>query len=146
MKDDGSIGGMLGVRNWSTPRKQATVPLCPSQFPRDLARARILVAAVGSQRLTVCATARQIQGFFFAFFVFSACFMIVPSLGSGNRSCIFPRNICWRHKSARHYIWEDATVLDTNTKSRVVSHVQRGGSPTVINLSFLDRISYLAFK
>jgi hypothetical protein len=35
--DDGEIGGMMTGRvNQSTPRKSATVPLCPSQTPHAL--------------------------------------------------------------------------------------------------------------
>jgi hypothetical protein len=48
----GSGGGMLGKGNRSTRRKLAPVPLCPSQIPHDMTRARTRKTAVGSQRLT----------------------------------------------------------------------------------------------
>jgi hypothetical protein len=54
---DGEIGGMIGRGNRSTQRKPAPVPLCPPQTPHA-ARARTQAAAVASQRLTACATAR----------------------------------------------------------------------------------------
>jgi hypothetical protein len=57
----GAIGGMnIGRGNRSTPRKPAPVPLCPLQIPHDLTWARTRAAAVGSQRLTAWAMARQV--------------------------------------------------------------------------------------
>jgi hypothetical protein len=56
--DDGEIGGMIGRGNRSTRRKPAPVLLCPPQTPHA-ARTRTRAAAVGSQRLTASATARQ---------------------------------------------------------------------------------------
>jgi hypothetical protein len=59
----GEVGGMIGRGNIRTLRKPAPVPLCPSQIPRDVTRARIRTAVVGSQVLTpeygtaTCATA-----------------------------------------------------------------------------------------
>jgi hypothetical protein len=51
--DCGAIGGMkIGRGNRSTWRKPARVPLCLSQIPHDLTRARTRDAAVGSQRPT----------------------------------------------------------------------------------------------
>jgi hypothetical protein len=51
--DCGAIGGMrIGRENRSTRRKPAPVPLCPSQIPHDLTRARTRAAAVGIRRLT----------------------------------------------------------------------------------------------
>jgi hypothetical protein len=51
--DCGATGGMKVDRgNRSTRRKPAPVPLCPSQIPHDLARARTQAVAVGSQQLT----------------------------------------------------------------------------------------------
>jgi hypothetical protein len=39
----GAVGGMrIGRGNWSTRRKPAPVPLCPSQIPHDLTPARTL--------------------------------------------------------------------------------------------------------
>jgi hypothetical protein len=58
--DDGEIGGMIGRGNRSTRRKPAPMPLCPLQTPRA-ARTRTRAAAVGSQRLTACATARPLR-------------------------------------------------------------------------------------
>jgi hypothetical protein len=55
--DDGEIGGMIGRGKRSTWRKPAPMPLCPPQIPHA-ARTRTRPAAVGSQRLTACATAR----------------------------------------------------------------------------------------
>jgi hypothetical protein len=55
--DDGEIGGMIGRGNRSTRRKPAPVPLCPPQTPHAV-RMRTRAAAVGSQRLTACATTR----------------------------------------------------------------------------------------
>jgi hypothetical protein len=55
--DDGEIGGMIGKGNWSTRRKPAPMPLCPPQTPHA-ARMRTRATVVGSQRLTVWATAR----------------------------------------------------------------------------------------
>jgi hypothetical protein len=55
--DDGEIGGMIGRGNRSTRRKPAPVPLCPPQTPRAT-QMRTRAAAVGSQRLTACATAQ----------------------------------------------------------------------------------------
>jgi hypothetical protein len=50
--DDGEFGGMkTGRGNRSTRRKPAPAPLCPPQIPLDQTQARILAAAVGSQRL-----------------------------------------------------------------------------------------------
>jgi hypothetical protein len=57
--DDGEIDGMIGRGNRSTLRKPAPVPLCPTQTPHA-ARTRTRAAAVGSQRLTVWATARPL--------------------------------------------------------------------------------------
>jgi hypothetical protein len=54
---DGEIGGMIGRGNGSTRRKPAPVPLCPPQTSHA-ARKRTRAAAVGSQRLTACVTAR----------------------------------------------------------------------------------------
>jgi hypothetical protein len=55
--DDGEFGGMIGRGNRSTRRKPASVPLCPTHTPHA-ARTRTRAAAVGSQCLTVWATAR----------------------------------------------------------------------------------------
>jgi hypothetical protein len=55
--DDGEIGGMIGRVKRSTRRKPAPVPLCPPQTPYA-ACPRTRAAAVGSHRLTACATAR----------------------------------------------------------------------------------------
>jgi hypothetical protein len=53
--DCGAIGGIkIGRGNWSTRRKPAPAPLCPSRIPHDQTRARTRAAAVGSQRLTAC--------------------------------------------------------------------------------------------
>jgi hypothetical protein len=41
-----------GRVNRSTRRKPAQVPLCPSQIPHDLTRARTRAASVGSRRQT----------------------------------------------------------------------------------------------
>jgi hypothetical protein len=49
---------MIGKGNRSTRRKPAPVTLCPPQTPHA-ARTRTRAAAVGSQRLTACATARR---------------------------------------------------------------------------------------
>jgi hypothetical protein len=58
--DNGEICGMMiGRENRSTRRKPAPVPLCPPQTPYAF-WTRTRVAAVGSQRLTPCATARPI--------------------------------------------------------------------------------------
>jgi hypothetical protein len=58
--DNGEIGGMMiGRGNRSTRRKPALVLLGPPQSPHA-ARTRIRAAAVGSQRLTLRATARPI--------------------------------------------------------------------------------------
>jgi hypothetical protein len=54
--DDGEIGEMIGKGNRSTRRKPAPVPLCPPQTPHA-ARTRTRATAMGSQRLTACATA-----------------------------------------------------------------------------------------
>jgi hypothetical protein len=37
-------------------------------------------------------------------------------------------------------------ILMPNFADRVMSRGQRGGSPTVVNLSFLDRSSYIFFQ
>jgi hypothetical protein len=51
--DCGVIGGMrIGRGNRSTRRKPDPVPLCPTQIPHNLTRARTRAAAVGSRRLT----------------------------------------------------------------------------------------------
>jgi hypothetical protein len=55
--EDGEIGGMIGRGNRSTRRKSAPVPPCSPQTPHAV-RTRTRAAAVGSQRLTVRATAR----------------------------------------------------------------------------------------
>jgi hypothetical protein len=55
--DDGEFGGMIGRGNRNTRRKFAPVSLCPPQTPHAV-RARTRTFAVGSQRLTACATAR----------------------------------------------------------------------------------------
>jgi hypothetical protein len=57
--DCGAIGGMkIGRGNRSTRRKPSPVPLCPSQIPHDLTRARTQAAVLGSWRLTAWAMAR----------------------------------------------------------------------------------------
>jgi hypothetical protein len=57
---DGEFGGMkIGRGDRSTRWKTATAPLCPPQIPLDQTRARTRDAAVGSQRLTAWAMARQ---------------------------------------------------------------------------------------
>jgi hypothetical protein len=49
----GVVGGMRIFKgNPSTRSKPDSVPLCPSQIPRDLTLDRTRAAAVGSQRLT----------------------------------------------------------------------------------------------
>jgi hypothetical protein len=55
--DDGEIDGIIGKGNRNTRRKPGPVPLCP---PQNLHTTRTWAAGVGSQRLTVCATARPI--------------------------------------------------------------------------------------
>jgi hypothetical protein len=58
--DDGEFGGMKNGRgNRNTRRKLAPAPLCPSQIPFDQTRVSTRTAAVGSQRLTAWAMARQ---------------------------------------------------------------------------------------
>jgi hypothetical protein len=60
--DDGEIDEMIGRRNRSTRRKPAPMQLCLPQTPHAV-RTRTPAAAVGSQRLTVWATARpSVQG------------------------------------------------------------------------------------
>jgi hypothetical protein len=60
--DDGdraeTVRMKIGRGNWSTRRKPAPMPLCPSQIPYDLPRARTRAATVGSQRLTAWAMPR----------------------------------------------------------------------------------------
>jgi hypothetical protein len=60
--DDGDCGAIgpikIGRGNRSTRRKPASVPLCPTQIPHDLTRARTRAIAVGSRRLTTSAMAR----------------------------------------------------------------------------------------
>jgi hypothetical protein len=56
--DCGAISGMrIGRGNWSTQRKPAPVPLCPSQTPHDLTQARTQATTVGRQWLTTWAMA-----------------------------------------------------------------------------------------
>jgi hypothetical protein len=51
--DDGDFGGTIIDRgNWSSRRKPAPVPLCPTRTPHA-ARTPTRAAAVGSQRLTL---------------------------------------------------------------------------------------------
>jgi hypothetical protein len=58
---DGEFGGMkIGMGNRSTRRKPVPAPLCPPHLPLDQSWARILAAAVWSQRLTASAMARPI--------------------------------------------------------------------------------------
>jgi hypothetical protein len=58
--DYGAVGGIrIGRGNQSTRRKPAAVPLCPPQIPHDLTWDRTRAAAMGSQRLTAWAMARQ---------------------------------------------------------------------------------------
>jgi hypothetical protein len=48
-----AIGGKrIGKENPSTRGKPAPVPLCPSQTPQELTRARTRATAVGNQQLT----------------------------------------------------------------------------------------------
>jgi hypothetical protein len=50
---------------------------------------------------------------------------------------------------ANYTDWATATcwrILMPTFVDRGVSHGQRGGSPTVVNLSFLDRSRYFSFK
>jgi hypothetical protein len=62
MIDDGDCGALgrmkIGRVNRSTGRKSALAPPCPQQIPRDLTRARIWAASVGSRQLTTSAMAR----------------------------------------------------------------------------------------
>jgi hypothetical protein len=64
--DAGEFDGIkIGRGNRSTRRKPAPAPLCPPQIPYDMTWARIRPAAVGSQRLTAWAMARNnITNFF----------------------------------------------------------------------------------
>jgi hypothetical protein len=58
--DCGTIGGMkIGRGNRSTRRKPAPAPHCPPQIPLDQTWDLTRAAAVGSQRLTASAMARQ---------------------------------------------------------------------------------------
>jgi hypothetical protein len=58
--DDGEIGRMMiGRGNRSNWRKPAPMPFCPPQNPHAT-RMRTRAAAVGSQQLTACSTARPI--------------------------------------------------------------------------------------
>jgi hypothetical protein len=51
--DYGAVNEMkIGKGNQSTRRKPAPAPICPSQTPQDLTRARIQATVMGSQRLT----------------------------------------------------------------------------------------------
>jgi hypothetical protein len=45
----GAVGEMLGRGNRSTQKKPSPVPLCASQIPYDLTRARTRTTAEGSQ-------------------------------------------------------------------------------------------------
>jgi hypothetical protein len=50
---------------------------------------------------------------------------------------------------ANYTDWETATgrrILVQNFEDRRVSRGQRGGTPTAVNHSFLDRSSYFPFK
>jgi hypothetical protein len=55
--DDEELGGIIGRGNRSTRRKPTPAPLCPPQT-LHAAPTRTRAAAVGSQRLTACVTAR----------------------------------------------------------------------------------------
>jgi hypothetical protein len=50
MDDDecGAVGRMIGKGNRSTSRKPTLVPLCPSQIPHNVTRARTWAAVFGS--------------------------------------------------------------------------------------------------
>jgi hypothetical protein len=50
--ESGEHSGMFGRGKRSARTQPVPVPLCPSQIPRDLSRARTRAAAVGSRRLT----------------------------------------------------------------------------------------------
>lgn len=53
---DQSVDWMIDRGNWSTWRKLAPVPLCPTQIPHDLVWVRTQTAAVKRRRLTAWAT------------------------------------------------------------------------------------------
>jgi hypothetical protein len=80
--DSGAIGGMqIGKGNRSTRRRPAPVPLCPSQIPHDVTRARTLAAAVGSRWITAWAMARPLLPQLF-------CKLDVRDIGYENRGWV----------------------------------------------------------
>jgi hypothetical protein len=81
MTDDeyGAVGGMIGRGNGSTRRSSAPVQLPPSQIPHYQARSRTWIAAVGSKRLTACATAQPCRFSFRPVLIISVC--CGPKLG-----------------------------------------------------------------
>jgi hypothetical protein len=63
--DDDERGAIVGMRivmgNKSNRRKPSSLPLCPPQIPHYITWAPTLAASVGSQPLTVWATARPMR-------------------------------------------------------------------------------------
>jgi hypothetical protein len=65
------------------------------------------------------------------------------------KNAFFKTNCVALSPQANYTDWATATCqrnLISTFVGRGVSHGQRGGSPTVVNLSFLDRSTYVSFK
>jgi hypothetical protein len=119
---------LSGKGNRITWRKPGPGLLCPPHIPHDLTRSRTHAAAVGNLRLTAWAMARTCR------LVSWRKFCVSTLTKQTNSVALSPR--------VNYTDWSTATCrrnLVSTIVDRGVSRGQRGGSPTVVNLSFLDR-------